>query len=91
MPIVREKSIFGGDPRIEGRRIGVHHVYELAIDGDHAPADVADQLDCSLGEIHEALAYYYNHPDEMRETEREHVKTRDSLARRALAPPEPIE
>jgi uncharacterized protein (DUF433 family) len=91
MTIVREETILGGDPRIDGARIAVHHVYEPAIDGGHAPADVADQLDLSLGDVHEALAYYYNHPEEMREVEGGHADERDTLARQALTPPEPIE
>lgn len=66
LSIVRDETILDGDPRIEGTRIAVLHVYELAVDGDHPPADVADQLDVSLGDVYDALAYYYNHPKEMR-------------------------
>lgn len=91
MPITRDESILGGDPRLDGTRIGVIHVYELVVDGDHAPADVADQLDISLGDVYEALAYYYHHPDEMREIEREYAASDVSLAQRALPPPELIE
>lgn len=91
MSIVREEAILSGDPRVDGTRIAVGHVYELVVDGNHPPADVADQLDLSLGDVYEALAYYYNHPNEMREIEREDADARTSLARQALAPPEPVE
>jgi uncharacterized protein (DUF433 family) len=89
MAIVRDENILGGDPRIEGTRIGVLHIYELVVDGDHPPADIADQLDLSLGQVYEALAYYYNHPDEMRSVASHHAAAEETLAKQALAPPEP--
>ena len=89
MAIVRDENILGGDPRIEGTRIGVLHVYELVVEGDHPPADIADQLDLDLGQVYEALAYYYNHPDEMRTVARHHAAAEDTLAKQSLAPPEP--
>lgn len=89
MAIVRDENILGGDPRIEGTRIGVLHVYELVVEGDHSPADIADQLDLSLGQVYEALAYYYNHPDEMRTVASHHTAAEETLAEQALAPPEP--
>lgn len=87
--IVRTEGILGGDPRIDGTRVGVLHVYELAITGDHPPADVADQLGLSLGQVYSALAYYHEHPDEMRDVRRDHGKAEDELAEIALSPPEP--
>lgn len=89
--IVRTDDVLGGDPRIEGTRIGVLHVYELAVEGEHAPADVADQLDVSLGAVYSALAYYYEHAEEMRELRRHHAETERALARDALSPPKPAE
>ena len=59
--IVRAEGVLGGAPRIEGTRVGVLHVYELVV-GDNPPANVADQLDRSLAEVHSALAYYHEHP-----------------------------
>lgn len=50
------------------------HVYELTVEGEHAPADVADQLNVSLGAVYAALAYYYDHPEEMRELRRRHAE-----------------
>jgi uncharacterized protein (DUF433 family) len=87
--IVRTDEILGGDPRIEGTRVGVLHVYELVVVGQHSPADVADQLDLSLGEVYSALAYYHEHPDEMREIRRADEAAEVKLAETALSPPEP--
>jgi hypothetical protein len=56
---------------------------------DHPPADVADQLDLSLGEVYSALAYYHEHPDEMREVRRDQGDAEATLAEASLSPPEP--
>lgn len=64
MTIATKDGVFGGEPHLADRRITVLQIVEPVLDG-HEPATVADQLDVSLGEVHEALAYYYNHPDEM--------------------------
>ncbi|PSQ46637.1 hypothetical protein BRD15_08640 [Halobacteriales archaeon SW_6_65_15] len=65
--IVSTEDVLSGAPRIEGTRIGVHHVARRIIDGDEEPAVVASDYDLSLADIHRALTYYYDHPDEMRE------------------------
>jgi uncharacterized protein (DUF433 family) len=87
--IVRTESVLDGDPRIEGTRVGVLHVHELVAEGGHSPVDVADQLDLSLGEVYSALAYYHEHPEEMREVRRAHDEAERSLADESLSPPEP--
>jgi uncharacterized protein (DUF433 family) len=87
--IVRADGVLGGDPRIEGTRVGVLHVYELVVEGDHAPVDIADQLDLSLGDVYSALAYYHEHPDEMRAVRRAHDEAETELTESALSPPEP--
>lgn len=88
--IVRTDAILGGEPRIEGTRIGVLHVYELVVEGDHEPAVVADQLDLSLGEVYSALAYYHEHPEEMRDVRKQNAEAEKQLARTALKPPEKV-
>lgn len=87
--IVRTEGVLGGAPRIEGTRVGVIHVYDLVVDGDCPPADVADQFDLSLGQVYSALAYYYEHPDEIRDIRRAHKNAEATLADDALSPPEP--
>ena len=73
MPVVTTEDVLGGKPRLDGRRASVLHVAELVLDSGDDPADVADQLELSLAEVHEALAYYYNNVDEM-ETYRQRRK-----------------
>lgn len=89
--IVTTEGILGGEPRISNTRVGVHDVYALAIDGSHSPVDVADQLDISLGAVHTALAYYYEHPAEMRALEQERADAERNLAQRSVTPPQPAE
>jgi len=69
MTITRDEDILGGEPRIDGTRIGVRHVATRVINGGLSPAHVADQLDVSLADVYEALSYYYAHIDEMRTLE----------------------
>jgi len=89
--IVTSEDVLGGEPRIEGTRIGVLDIYELVIDGGYAPADVADQLDCSLAEIYTALAYYHEQPEAMRQLKRERDETTATLADETLQPPETVQ
>jgi uncharacterized protein (DUF433 family) len=64
--IVSTEDTLGGAPRIEGRRIGVHHVAGRVLDGGESPERVAADHDLDLADVYQALAYYYDHPEEMR-------------------------
>lgn len=88
--IVRTDDVLGGEPRIDGTRVGVLDVYELVAAGDSA-AEVADQLDCTLAEVYAALSYYHDHPDEMRDLRRDREETEATLAEAALSPPHPVQ
>lgn len=67
--IVRTEDVLGGDPRIDGTRVGVIHVKERVDAGDE-PAQIAADYDLDLADVYGALAYYYDNPDEMDEIER---------------------
>lgn len=86
MPIVETEGVLGGKPRLEGRRISVIQIAELVLDHGDDPATVADQLDISLAEVHEALAYYYENPNEMNEQRRRRDDLTDELRKRSKAP-----
>lgn len=70
MGIVKTEEVLGGEPRIEGTRIGVRHVASRVLETGSSMASVADQFDISLADVYEAMAYYYSHADEIREIER---------------------
>lgn len=88
--IVRTEDVLGGEPRIEGTRIGVRHVAGKVVDAGYTPAYVADQLDLSLGAVYEALSYYYDNIEEIRAIERDTDETRDRMEESSLHPKEPV-
>jgi uncharacterized protein (DUF433 family) len=85
--IVRTEDILGGEPRLAGRRIAVRQIAELAIDGGVQPAEVADQLEIELADVHRALTYYYDHPEEMATVRKRHREAMDRVREEALDPP----
>ena len=90
MSITRDENVLGGEPRIDGTRIGVRHVAARVIDGGQSPAHVADQLDVSLAAVYESLSYYYDHIEEMRELERENEAAFERVRESSLKPKEPV-
>ncbi|MDY7080955.1 MAG: hypothetical protein SXQ77_00750 [Halobacteria archaeon] len=48
------------------------------------PEYVADQLDIGLDEVHEALAYYYRYPDEMREIREKNRELEQELKEKSM-------
>jgi len=71
--IVTTADVLDGAPRIEGRRIGVHHIAKRIIDAGESTEQVAADYDLDIADVHRALVYYYDHPDEMREVQTKSV------------------
>jgi uncharacterized protein (DUF433 family) len=55
MTITRDEDVLGGEPRIDGTRIGVRHVAARVVDNGRSLAHVADQLDIPLADVYEAV------------------------------------
>jgi uncharacterized protein (DUF433 family) len=91
MAITRDDDVLGGEPRIDGTRVGVRHVAARTVDGGQSPAHVADQLDLSLAAVYEALAYYYDNVAEMRAIERENEEAFERVSEESLQPKEPVQ
>ena len=91
MVIVSDDDVLGGEPRIDGTRVGVRHVAARVIDGGQSPAHVADQFDLSLSDVYEALSYYYAHIEEMRALERENETAFDRVRESSLKPKETVQ
>ena len=89
MSIVHDDDILGGEPRVEDTRVGVRHIAARAIDAGQSPAYVADQLDLSIADVYEALAYYYRNIEEIRQFERENEAAFERLRERSIKPKEP--
>jgi uncharacterized protein (DUF433 family) len=90
MSLTRDDEILGGEPRIDGTRIGVRHIAARVIDHGQSPAHVADQLDVSLSNVYEALSYYYAHIDEMREFEQENNEAFERVRETSVKPKETV-
>jgi uncharacterized protein (DUF433 family) len=59
------------EPHVGGRRISVRQVYALVEKRDEDPEAVADRYDLDVADVYHALAYYHDHPREMRDVEEE--------------------
>lgn len=63
--IVKSADTLGGEPRIAETRFAVRHVLAYARSG-MSPEEIAATWDfLSLAQIHDALSYAYDHPEEM--------------------------
>lgn len=91
MSVTRDEDVLGGEPRIDGTRIGVRHVAGRVIDRGQSPAHVADQLDVSLADVYESLSYYYANIDEMRELEAENETAFERVRESSLKPKETVQ
>ena len=71
-PIVRTDSVLGGDPRIEGTRIGVHHAVPLVLEDEYTIEHIVTVTypDLSEGDVLSALAYYAENREEIEDIQR---------------------
>lgn len=58
--IIQDPHVLGGKPFIEGHRIAVHHIAWWYLQGVSVE-ELARDYGLTFGEIHAALAYYYDH------------------------------
>ncbi len=83
--IVKTDGIVGGKARIDGTRIRVIDVvqdYEIL---GHTIEDIAERYGLALVQILEALKYYYQHPEEIREEIRQEKKLIENFKREGRA------
>ena len=59
--IVSDPDVLGGEAHIAGHRIAVSDVAIWATVQGMSPQQIADAFNLTLGEVHAALAYYYDH------------------------------
>lgn len=71
--IVRTTGVVGGRPRIAGTRIRVSDVAISHLLHGNTPERIASHVYpwLSLADVHAALAYYYDHKDEIEAQDRE--------------------
>jgi len=66
-PRIVADEMFGGEPRISGRRITVLDIYEQVKEGDRelSPEEFAETFQLAVADVYAALAYYRAHDEEM--------------------------
>lgn len=70
MTIVRDPEHSNAAPTIEGTGIRVKDVASAYEHSGYAPDEITQLYpDLSLGDVHRALAYYYDHIDDFRSAE----------------------
>jgi len=63
--IVIDPEVLDGEPHIAGHRIGVSDIAIWIAYQGRSPSEIAETFHLTLGEIHAALAYYYDHKEEI--------------------------
>ncbi|WP_458190272.1 DUF433 domain-containing protein [Haladaptatus sp. NG-WS-4] len=85
--IVRELH---DEPHIEGSRITVRYIKERVEGLGLNPQTIADRHDLDVADVYHALAYYYDHPKEMREVEQRRQIRIEESAETAITGPEDL-
>jgi len=78
------------EPHICGRRVSVRQVYALVEERGEDPEAVADRYDLDVADVYHALAYYHDHPREMREVAEERDDAMEDF-RESIARPEGVD
>jgi uncharacterized protein (DUF433 family) len=63
--IVSTPGVLGGKPRIEGHRIAVQSIVVWHEHMGYSVDEIAADYNLTLSEIYSALAYYYDHKEEI--------------------------
>lgn len=63
--VVSTPDIVGGKPRINGHRITVQNIVIWHEQMGYSVDEIATEYDLTLSEIYSALAYYYDHKEEI--------------------------
>lgn len=90
--IVATDDVLGGDPRLDGTRIGVLHIYRRYESGEIPEEIAASYDDVSVADVHAALAYAFDNPQQLREMNRRDRETIDRIREnRSVDPKEFLE
>lgn len=73
-------------PHIKGSRVDVHFIKERVEGRGLEPETVAQRHDLDIADVYLALAYYHDHPEEMREIEQE----REQRIEKAMEHPDAV-
>ena len=79
--IEKTPGVAGGKPRIAGRRITVQNIVVWQERLGRSIDEIAAEYELSLAEIHAALAFYFDHPDEINQAIERDAELADALRR----------
>lgn len=63
--IVRDSTLYGGEPIVEGTRTGVRHII-LLFESGQDPEVIASDQRLSLAQVYDAISYYYDNEEEIK-------------------------
>lgn len=67
------------EPHIVGRRISVIQIFDTVKGRGDSPESVAETFDLDLADVYYALAFYYDHPEEMAQLREDRQAAYDSV------------
>ena len=73
-----DESEIHDEPHVRDRRITVSHIHALVEERGLDARTVADRFDLTASDIYHALAYYHDHPEEMRAAEERRRELREA-------------
>lgn len=75
------------EPHIAGHRIPVRTIHDRVEGRGLEPKTVAARLGLDVADVYHALAYYYDHPKEMKTVRDEHKQAYEELREKIDRPP----
>ncbi|HTK10871.1 MAG TPA: DUF433 domain-containing protein [Ktedonobacteraceae bacterium] len=63
--IIRDSTIYAGEPIVEGSRTGVRHII-LLFQGGQDPEEIAVTQRLSLAQVYDAISYFYDNEAEIK-------------------------
>ena len=79
-----------GEPHVAGRRVSVRQVLALVEERGVDPETVADRYDLDVADVYHSLAYYHDHPREMRDVVAEREAAMETV-RASIDRPEDVD
>lgn len=86
-----EESDLHDEPHVAGSRITVRFIHERVENVGLDPREIADRHNLDLADVYHALAFYHEHPEEMRRIERTRERTVEDHRDRAITGPDDVE
>lgn len=82
-------GVLGGKPRIAGHRIAVAHIAEMYLEMKKSIQDISGDYNLSPASVHAAMAYYYDHKEEIDRRTAQGLEIIEELKQNN--PPSPLE